>query len=80
MVFDFNFVQTLILFTQRKYVPCMIEIDQLVLEKKLENVVNVFSVLISPWKKVVALHLNQFEPPYSSQALRHVFFPFKISL
>ena len=57
----------------------MIEIDLLVLEKKLENVVNVFSLLISPWKKVVALHLNQFEPPYSNQALCHVFFPSKLA-
>ena len=60
------FEQSWIPFTQGYFVPGLVEIDQLVLEKKIWLFVNVFSQFRNylPLEEGRALHLNKLESPH----------------
>ena len=73
-----SFEQTGISFTQRCFVPSLVEIGPVVLEKKIKilNFVNVFSQFRNypPLEKDGVLHLNKLESPSPKDDLCQVWF------
>ena len=69
--FGRTFKQSYIPFTKRCFVLNLVEIGPLVLEEKILNFVNVFSLFRKylPLKNGVALHLNKNESPSPKNAL-----------
>ena len=67
-----SFEQTWIPFTQGCFVPSLVEICQVVLEKKIFFNLSMYFcnfVIISPFQKSWILHLNKFEFPFPKDAL-----------
>ena len=70
-----NLKKTWIPFTQECFVPSLVEIGPVVLEKKIfkfRQCIFAICVIISPWKRAGALHLNKLESPSPKDALCQV--------
>ena len=57
-----SFEEIWIPFTQRCFVPSLVKIDPVVLEKKIFDIVNVFCYFVIIFEKGGALHLNPLHP------------------
>ena len=69
-----SFEQTWITLTQRCFVPSLVEIGPLVLEKKILKFVNVILQFCNylPLENGGALHLNRLDSPFPKDKLYHV--------